>query len=223
MSTERIDLNKVIKYSLQNCKQKSMSKCALYVKRAFEAGGCTYVTGNGWSNQSWCKTNDFQCIGDFVPADGNARAHKSMPIQFPAGYVQKTGDVCLIKHGQHGHICYATGPGINDWVSDYFQKSPGQQNGTGPYCYTGGYERVQFWRHSSYMNGEPVVELTPEEITQMTQTSRREERKARRQSSDSSNSSARPGTPNNISHWSGASQTSGKNKGTILGMHMRQK
>lgn len=152
-----IDFSKVINFSKINCFQKSQSLCATYVKKAFEAGGCNYVVGNGWDNQKFCEDNDFKCIGDFVPIDNNPRPHNGIPIQFPEGYKQQVGDICLIKHGTYGHICYAVGNGINDWVSDYWQKSPGQEDGTGPYCYTSNYERIQFWRHSSVMGDEPVI------------------------------------------------------------------
>lgn len=152
-----IDFNKVIQYSKRYCVGKSLSKCAQYVKSAFQAGGCKYVTGNGWNNQAFCKTNGFKCIGDFKPIDGNPRAHNGKPMQFPKGYTQQIGDICLIDHGTYGHICYAAGTGIDDWVSDYFQRAPGQMAGTGPYCYPNGYKQVQFWRHSSVMNGAPEV------------------------------------------------------------------
>jgi len=212
-----INFNKVVQYSKKNCVQKSKALCATYVKNAFAAGGCKYVSGNGWSNQTFCKNNDFQLIGDFVPIDKNPRAHNNIPIQFPDGYVQQTGDICLIKHGTYGHICYATGTGINDWVSDYFQRPPGQQSGTGPYCYSGSVERVQFWRHSSVIGTTPLVtetssgELSSDEIKTSTSSS-----------TQSSNSSVQTGTPNTIQNWS--SSTKKKNKGgTELGSHMKQK
>ena len=155
-----IDFNKVVEYSKKHCKQKSIGLCATYVKNAFVAGGCKYVSGNGWSNQKFCETNNFVCIGDFVPIDHNPRAHKGMSIQFPEGYVQQLGDICLIQHGNaYGHICYAMGSSIDDWVSDYFQVPPAQQAGTGPYCYASGITRVQFWRHSSVLNDAPVVKV----------------------------------------------------------------
>lgn len=153
-----IDFNKVVAYSRSVCHTQSIGECATFVKRAFEKGGCKYISGNGWNNQKWCKANNFELIGDFVPVDRNPRAHDGKPIQFPPGYVQQVGDVCLIKHGTYGHICYAMGSGINDWVSDYYQRPPAQQAGTGPYCYTGDYERVQFWRHKTVMNGAPSVQ-----------------------------------------------------------------
>ena len=171
MSVLSINFDKVIAYSKRFCTLKSRSKCATFVKKAFEAGGCTYVSGNGWSNQNWCRTNGFQLIGDFTPINENPRQPVTNDmlnicnvngLQFPkmadgSPYVQQAGDVCLIQHGEYGHICYAMSSDINSWVSDFFQKSPGQQDGTGPYCYQGNVKRVQLWRHSSVMNGAPMI------------------------------------------------------------------
>lgn len=165
MAVATINFSKVIEYSLRHCFTSSKSKCATYVKNAFAAGGCEYISGDGWSNQTWCRKNGFQLIGDFIPVDGNPRPHNGMPMQFPQGYVQQAGDVCLIKHGTYGHICYAMGSGINDWVSDYFQKSPVQEANTGPYCYQGNYERVQFWRHSSVMGDTTALDELPNIVT----------------------------------------------------------
>lgn len=145
-----IDYIKVIAYSKAKCHKESQGRCAEYVKKAFQAGGCKYISGDGWNNQSWCKKNGFKCIGEFTPVDKNPRAHNGIPIQFPEGYVQQVGDVCLIKHGTYGHMCYAMGTNINDWVSDYFQRPPVQKDGTGPYCYDDNkYEKIQFWRNDS--------------------------------------------------------------------------
>ena len=116
MSVLSINFNNVIAYSKRFCTLKSRSKCATFVKKAFEAGGCKYISGNGWYNQQWCKDNGFQLIGDFVPIDQNPRPHGSLPIQFPEGYKQQAGDVCLIKHGIYGHICYAMSDNINDKI-----------------------------------------------------------------------------------------------------------
>ena len=208
-----IDFNKVVLYSKAMCVSKSMSLCATYVKKAFQAGGCKYVSGDGWFNQPWLVKNDFKCIGDFEPIDHNPRAHGGMDIQFPEGYVQQIGDVCLIEHGEIGHICYAMGPDINDWVSDYFQKYPGQQNNTGPYCYPSGITRVQFWRHSSVLNGAPV--LSPEVISQDYVNMSREDRH---------NWTYTKVDAQTVSSSEIMSKKNGKKKspGIILGSHMKQ-
>ena len=208
---ESIDFNKVLQYSRNNCVKESKHLCATYVKKAFEAGGCVYVSGNGWDNQNFCTTNGFKCIGDFVPIDNNPRPHNGLPLQFPQGYVQQLGDICLIKHGQYGHICYATGSGINDWVSDFWQRYPGQMNGMGPYCYVNGVERVQFWRHSSVMSGAPEVTPISSPIMPDIMISG---------NYASSVNTPSPSVPNTI----GAGTTNVINfSGTLLGTHIRQK
>lgn len=214
MATTSIDFSKVIQYSKSNCVTESKAQCATYVKKAFEAGGCKYVSGNGWSNQNWCNTNGFKCIGDFIPEDRNPRPHKGKSIQFPSGYVQQTGDVCLIKHGEYGHICYATGPGINDWVSDYWQKPPGQCSGTGPYCYPGDVEHVQFWRHSSVMNGAPVVEQLP-------YTPNPGESDSKPTPPVLTNSASEVAAAKTITDINGGAII-GNNPGTVIGTHVRQ-
>lgn len=162
-----IDFNKVIAYSKANCKVYSQKLCATYVKRAFAQGGCKYMTGNGWDNQRWCQANNFKLIGDFIPIDKYPRAHNGKSIQFPVGYKQQVGDVCLIKTSTGvGHMCYAMGTDLNSWVSDYFQKPPAQQAGAGPYCYGSNiYERVQIWRHASVLNNAPVLNSTVQRDT----------------------------------------------------------
>lgn len=216
MAVSSIDFNKVITYSLSHCFQKSKSKCAEYVKRAFEVGGCKYIGGNGWSNQRWCKENGFQLIGDFVPEDYQPRAHNGKPIQFPAGYKQQAGDVCLIDHGVYGHICYAMSDDIDSWVSDYFQKYPGQQTGTGPYCYgEGNVRRVQFWRHSSVLNGAPVINVPTTPNTYPINDYAKS-----RNSGYSGSSSTESLTVNELSSMNDDERT---NRGITLGYNMRQR
>ena len=211
-----INFNKVIAYSKSTCKIKSIGRCAEYVKRAFQAGGAKYIVGNGWSNQPWCETNGFKLIGDFVPEDRNPRAHGNKPMQFPNGYKQQTGDVCLIKHGEYGHICYAMSNNINDWVSDFFQRSPGQQDGTGPYCYKGNIERVQFWRHESVLNNAPVIDKS--QVQAYNDDYRITE-------SSSSTTNYKPSEPVTVKDMSGMHDGSKKKSttGIVLGYHMRQK
>ena len=160
-----INFNRVIAYSKAACKNKSQSLCATYVKKAFTCGGCTYIAGNGWNNQNWCEKNGFVCIGEFEPYRGNPRNISGGEtedicivnnFQFPkmgdgSPYVQQTGDVCLIKHGRYGHICYAMSTNIGDWASDFFQRR-------GPYCYDDNKtEMVQFWRHISVLGDVPTI------------------------------------------------------------------
>ena len=210
-----INFNKVIAYSKSVCKTYSIGRCAEYVKKAFQAGGAKYVSGNGWSNQPWCKTNGFKLIGDFVPDDRNPRAHGNKPIQFPEGYKQQTGDVCLIQHGTYGHICYAMSSDINDWVSDYFQRSPGQQNGTGPYCYQGNVARVQFWRHESVLNNAPVIDESKVQSYNYDYV--------KTSSSSRDASKYMPSGTVTAQEMSGMDNKKKKSYGLVLGDHMRQK
>lgn len=150
---EKIDFDACLRWAKSNCFKSSRGLCATYVKKAFEAGGCTYVSGDGYNNQSFCKINGFELIGEFCPKDNNPRNGP----QFPNGYVQQAGDICLLQHSGLGHMCWSFGSTMDDWVSDYWQVPPQQQKGTGPYCYATGITKVQFWRHKSVLNGAPVL------------------------------------------------------------------
>ena len=227
-----INFNKVIAYSMAVCKQRSISRCAEFVKKAFQAGGAKYVSGNGWSNQPWCQTNDFKLIGDFVPERNNPRNPISAEtskicnvngMQFPkmadgTPYKQQTGDVCLIKHGTYGHICYAMSADINSWVSDYFQRPPGQQEGTGPYCYQGGIQRVQFWRHSSVLNGAPTITLSNADINEY--KSRPTVKQTSNRASASNQNNKTPITPTEVNSMNEKQKST---TGVVLGYHIRQK
>ena len=215
-----IDFNKVIQYSRTMCTPQSQHLCATYVKRAFERGGCTYISGNGWNNQKWCKENGFVCIGEISQSElrsrgNNLRAHGNFSIWFPPNYKQQVGDVCLIKHGQYGHIAYAMGTGLNDWVSDFFQRPPGQRDGCGPYCYTSNYEGVQFWRHSSVLNDAPVVNPVTPSTNEYVNTSRTT------YSSSAIGASSTPVTPTEISGMNDKNKRT--QSGMVLGYHVRQK
>jgi len=151
-----INWEAILRWSKTNCYSTSKGLCAGHVKKAFMAGGFTYVSGNGFLNQPFCKQNGFELIGDFIPEDGQPRAHNGKPMQWPKGYTQQQFDICLIEHGQYGHMVYAMGNDIGSWASDYFQSSIG-----GPYCYpSGGVKRVQFWRHSSLLNGATPISIS---------------------------------------------------------------
>ena len=225
-----LDFSKVISYSRTMCVPKSMCLCATYVKKAFQAGGLKYISGNGWDNQRWCQANDFMCIGDFIPEKNNPRNPASVEtskicnvngLQFPrmadgSIYKQQLGDVCLIEHGQWGHICYAMSSDINDWVSDYFQHPPGQRSGTGPYCYQSGITRVQFWRHSSVLNNTPSIDLStlpPYDITQSSGTSG--------STSGGSTNNTSAVNPQEIASMN-SNRTPHTVPGNVLGMHLRQ-
>jgi hypothetical protein len=102
------------------------------------------------------------------------------------------------------------GPGINEWVSDYFQRPPGQQSGTGPYCYVGNVERVQFWRHKSVLNGAPEVKELPSNYVETNPAPA------------SSGTNYEPVTVNEVSGMNDGNKKSNR-KGIILGYNIRQK
>jgi len=175
---DRIDISKAIAWAKNNVASKTeySGGCVTCTKKAMVAAGCTEKPyGNGFYNSDWCLANGFVCIAEFEPINHQPRAHDGQPIQFPnlangTPYEQKAGDICLIhipyvriwKHNKwtydYGHMCWAKGSTINDWVSDVYQIPPVSAEGSGPYCYSDSkYSLVQFWRHSSLLDeGTPA-------------------------------------------------------------------
>lgn len=152
------DFRRAAAWARANCAAESMHKCAGYAKRALQAAGMEYAPGDGFRNQEFCERNGYVRVSDFRPLGGNPRPTAARPIQWGApGYSPRMGDVCLIEHPSSGpgHMAwFAGGPDpLNGWVSDFWQRPPGQQAGCGPYCYAAGITRVQIWRHSSMLDG----------------------------------------------------------------------
>lgn len=95
-----------VEYLLKHAEPKSRSLCALYVRRAIEAGGCPTFG----QPASACAYDSFLPDLGFneVPQDG---------------YIPQMGDIVVfsaIEGHKHGHICMYDGGG---WVSDFRQRS----------------------------------------------------------------------------------------------------
>lgn len=100
---------------------KSKGSCAKYVRTYIEAGGLKTV-GHPVSAYLY---------GGFLPKIGFSKIASVKGKQNQAMWTTgnaKPGDIAVMKHGQHGHICMWTG---NCWVSDFRQNrmSPYQDEG----------------------------------------------------------------------------------------------
>lgn len=92
-------------------KRSSQHSCAKYVRTYLEAGGLN-TTGRPVSAYQY---------SDFLPklgfkkiADVSGQRHQA---EWTSDNAQP-GDISVMKHGQHGHICMWTG---SAWVSDFVQ------------------------------------------------------------------------------------------------------
>lgn len=95
-----------VEFLMKHAKRRSKNSCALYVRRAIEAGGCpTFL-----QPPSACDYDLFLPDLGFneVPQDG---------------YCPQKGDIVVfsaIKGHKHGHICMYDG---HQWISDFKQRS----------------------------------------------------------------------------------------------------
>ena len=97
---------KAVEYLVKHAESHSISRCALYVRRAIGAGGCpTFL-----QPPSACD------YAEFLPDLGFSQIDTEV-------YMPQAGDIVVfsaIKGHKHGHICMYAG---NHWISDFKQRS----------------------------------------------------------------------------------------------------
>lgn len=110
-----------IKYISQHAEAKSIGKCARYVRTAMEAGG---INTNGrptsaYQYKGYLPTIGFNAIGDI---------HGKSKQRDWSNKNAKPGDIAVMDHGQHGHICMWNG---SKWISDFPQNNMWVYKGDG--------------------------------------------------------------------------------------------
>ena len=115
------NINKSIEYLNKNAQSKSLGKCAAYVRKAIEAGG---LSTNGRPVSAYM-------YADFLPKIGFEKIieifGKANQANWTLKYA-KPGDIAVMEHGQHGHICMFNG---KKWVSDFVQNNMWVYTGDG--------------------------------------------------------------------------------------------
>lgn len=117
----------------------SKGKCAKYVRMALEAGGLSTVGRpvSACNYKGFLPRIGFGCLGAITGKAQQARWTASQA---------RPGDIAVMDHGKHGHICLYTG---SRWVSDFVQNNMWVYGGDGT-CY--------IFRHgasSQFMNMQP--------------------------------------------------------------------
>lgn len=110
-----------IKYAQKNYNPKSLGQCAKYVRLMLEAGGIN-TTGHPISA---CK------YVSFLPSKGFKHIATLNGREEQTEFSNKNalpGDIAVMNHGKHGHICMFTG---KQWVSDFLQKNMWPYAGNG--------------------------------------------------------------------------------------------
>lgn len=125
------DLDKICAYAYSQAKEKSQSKCALYVRKALQQGDNKKQIAGGLGDASeWGKT---------LPKVGWVSVGNSQP---------RKGDIAHIPPNQYskiGHVCIYTG---SQWVSDFKQKSLNPYPTAVPY--------TLYRARSGYSNGSAI-------------------------------------------------------------------
>ena len=115
------NINKAIQKAESVKTRTSSGKCAMYVRQFLEAGGLD-LTGHPVS------AKDYAC---FLPKIGFTNianiASRAEQTKFTENEAVP-GDVAVMEHGTHGHICLWTGKA---WVSDFIQRNMWPYQGDG--------------------------------------------------------------------------------------------
>lgn len=110
-----------IRYLSTNAEGKSVGRCAKYVRTAIEAGGLSTAgrPGSAYQYKKYLPTIGFKFIGSiFGKAKQREWTNKNA----------KPGDIAVMDHGKHGHICMWNG---SKWISDFPQNNMWVYKGDG--------------------------------------------------------------------------------------------
>lgn len=115
------NVSAALTWAKNNVGSKSIGRCARYVRMMMEAGGI---------DTAGRPVSAYQYAG-FLPKKGfkhiAALKTKSEQAQWSASQAMP-GDIAVMAHGQHGHICMWTG---KQWVSDFVQNNMWPYGGDG--------------------------------------------------------------------------------------------
>jgi hypothetical protein len=115
------DIKIAISCLTKNALTKSIGKCARYVRTAIEAGG---LSTKGRPNSAYE-------YASFLPTIGFVQIEKLIGKTKQREWSNKNakpGDIAVMKHGTHGHICMWNG---KNWVSDFTQNNMWVYSGDG--------------------------------------------------------------------------------------------
>lgn len=117
----RFNINAALGWAKQNCLNKSIGRCAKYVRLMLNAGGIN-TAGNpvsAYQYASFLPKLGFKHIASIGTVDEQAKWTNTNG---------RPGDIAVMAHGQHGHICMYTG---YQWVSDFVQRKMWPYAGNG--------------------------------------------------------------------------------------------
>lgn len=118
---EGFNVSKALEWAKNNVGPKSIGRCARYVRSMLEAGGM---------NTAGRPVSAYQYAG-YLPKKGFKHIASLSSKSEQAAWTNSKalpGDIAVMAHGQHGHICMFTG---KQWVSDFVQNNMWPYSGDG--------------------------------------------------------------------------------------------
>ena len=118
---EGFNVSKALEWAKHNVGSKSIGRCARYVRMMLEAGGMSTAGRpvSAYQYAGFLPKKGFKHIAELTTKSEQAAWSQSQAMP---------GDIAVMSHGQHGHICMWTG---KQWVSDFVQNNMWPYAGNG--------------------------------------------------------------------------------------------
>ena len=115
------NIQNAISFLSRNAKSKSIGHCAKYVRMAIEAGGLSTGgrPGSAYQYKGYLPKIGFNAIGNILGKEKQKEWSRNNA---------KPGDIAVMNHGEHGHICMWNG---SKWISDFPQNNMWVYDGDG--------------------------------------------------------------------------------------------
>ena len=115
------DIAAAIRKAAQIVLPKSIARCASFVRVMLEAGGINMAGHpvSAYQYASFLPSKGFRHIATLSTREEQTKFTNT---------AARPGDVGVMAHGQHGHICFFTG---KQWVSDFVQRNMWVYGGNG--------------------------------------------------------------------------------------------
>lgn len=129
------NITAAVKHLVSNAQPTSIHYCARYVANAMAAGGLKFTR----KASAYMYSGELPRIGFTCLATKTGRAAQNAWSNANA----KAGDIAVMAHGQHGHICMYSG---SQWISDFKQRNAWVYRAEGT---------VQFFRFTGQVTTDP--------------------------------------------------------------------
>lgn len=109
---QTFNINAAVRHLVSHAHKKSIHYCAQYVANAMFAGGLIFTRkASAYMYAGYLPQIGFECLA--------TKTGRKSQNEWTQKYA-KAGDIAVMAHGQHGHICMYSG---TQWISDFKQKN----------------------------------------------------------------------------------------------------